>query len=408
MSYRIFVSHATADSRIANEVRMAINNAFEGNIELYLAMRELSGGDEWREEIKKNLKKCDAIICIITPESINKPWLFIEWSAFWLADKKFYPMVNEINFSDLIQPMQDRQITTITDETSVRVFFRALAADSSTETIPYKHVKFFVDSVRDAIALQKRESSERSFAKYRDGLKDLPKNDLDKRAIADFFYQNGEFDIFIKIINEIRDDSIKSTIATQLIDSGDIENALSIPPSITAAERLGMIAVSLIAQGYTDWRKLQTLIENISSKNQTEVRKIAIFLAKQGQEDTELFKRIVGIMTNMAELRKVATYLVENTRLDSGALDNLIGIIGEKNRAELRKVGVELIQNCLQHTNQFWSVINLLSNENQKEAIKLMLELIAHDKKLAANLLKKGIITNEEERIKFERIINAK
>ncbi|MHB0965484.1 MAG: toll/interleukin-1 receptor domain-containing protein [Bellilinea sp.] len=82
MPYRIFVSHTANDKLIAEEVTQIINNAFEGDIELYLAFQEIGGGDEWKKAIKDNLNKCDAIICLVTSEYVHKPWLFIEWSAF--------------------------------------------------------------------------------------------------------------------------------------------------------------------------------------------------------------------------------------------------------------------------------------------------------------------------------------
>ena len=87
MPYRIFVSHTANDKLIAEEITRIINNAFEGDIELYLAFQEIGGGDEWKKSIKDNLNKCDAIICLVTPEYAHKHWLFIEWSAFWIADK---------------------------------------------------------------------------------------------------------------------------------------------------------------------------------------------------------------------------------------------------------------------------------------------------------------------------------
>ena len=77
MSYRIFVSHTGNDKVIAEEVTRIINNAFEGDIEFYLASQEIGGGDEWKEAIKDNINKCDAIICLVTPEYVHKPWLFI-------------------------------------------------------------------------------------------------------------------------------------------------------------------------------------------------------------------------------------------------------------------------------------------------------------------------------------------
>jgi hypothetical protein len=123
MPYKIFVSHTANDRLIAEEATRVINNAFEGEIQLYLACHEIGGGDEWKKSIKDNLQQCDALLCLVTPEYAHKPWLFIEWSAFWLADKRFYILLtDDVKLSDLVHPMQDRQTTNILDEVSVRMF----------------------------------------------------------------------------------------------------------------------------------------------------------------------------------------------------------------------------------------------------------------------------------------------
>ncbi|HFD40523.1 MAG TPA: TIR domain-containing protein [Anaerolineae bacterium] len=125
MTYRIFVSHTKVDSEVAQAITNVLNNAFEGNVHLYLASREVIGGEEWKKELKKELKERDAIICVITPESVRSPWLFIEWSAFWIADKRFYLLISdEIRVSDLVQPMQDRQMTLMQQKISVINLFR--------------------------------------------------------------------------------------------------------------------------------------------------------------------------------------------------------------------------------------------------------------------------------------------
>ena len=82
MTYKIFLSHASADDLIAQEVSRVINNAFEGHIEIYLASREISGGEVWKQKIREELARCDAIMSIVTDDSIAQPWLYVEWSAF--------------------------------------------------------------------------------------------------------------------------------------------------------------------------------------------------------------------------------------------------------------------------------------------------------------------------------------
>lgn len=312
MSYRVFISHATEDKGIAEEIAMILNNAFEGSIEPYLAFREIGGGDEWKEEIKKNLQLSDAILCVVTPQSSNKPWLFIEWSAFWLAEKKYYVLLGgEVKVSDLIQPMQDRQATNMLDEASVRMFLRRLTSDSGHHAIPYTYVSQFVDSIRDAIQIQANERAEQSYARFRASLIGLPRDETQKREIADYFYQNQEFEVYHNIVREIRDDSIKADMAVQLVRTGDLENTFTLCQYISGADRLGFIAMEMIDWGYMDSIQFRGIADVISRRNQAELRKVAVHIAESGKEDTTVFRYVCDLITNMAELRKVVVFLID-------------------------------------------------------------------------------------------------
>ena len=279
MTYRIFVSHTKADSEVAQAITNVLNNAFEGNVHLYLASREVIGGEEWKKELKKELKERDAIICVITPESVRSPWLFIEWSAFWIADKRFYLLINdEIRVSDLVQPMQDRQMTLVQQKSSVINLFKALARDAGIERIPYEYVDEFVGKVNEAF---ERQVTQR-FEKYRHSSTALPPSDDEKRKIALHFYQREEYDVFLRVASEIRDDAIKSDIILSLIRHGDVERAVTIAHLVKAADRLGAIAIELINRGYEDWKELRALVEDIALKNQAELRKTLLSANRRG------------------------------------------------------------------------------------------------------------------------------
>jgi len=364
MSYRIFVSHTANDKLIAEEAIRVINNAFEGDIQFYLAFHEIGGGDEWKKSIKDNLQRCDALLCLVTPEYAYKPWLFIEWSAFWLADKKFYTLLtDDVKLSDLVHPMQDRQTTNILDEVSVRMFFRSLSTDSGHSAIPYSYVNMFVDAVRDAIFVRDKEKIEKSYGKYKDNLDKLPQDDLEKRPIAEYFYDRNDISTYEQIVAKIRDESIKTSMAISLIKQGDLARAVQMSEKILGADRLLDIVFNLIDLQHHDSRQVRELVDNISSKNQAELRKIAIYLLNRGEGDSELFNYVLDDLTNMAEVRKIASNLIA----DGQHKTDLFTFLFEKVRLS-----------------------------NQREAEKLMVELFGRDKDLFFEILNKNLITNTE------------
>lgn len=363
MTYRIFVSHTTSDKLIAEEITSVLNNAFEGDIEFYLACHEIGGGDEWKKAIRDNLYQSDAIICLITTQYVNKPWLYIEWSAFWIADKKFYILLtDDINSSDLIHPMTDRQITYLLDKASVRKFFRSLSTDSKHKEIPYDHVQFFIDAARDALIIQKRELEEKSYSKYKTNLDKLPADDMEKKSIAEHFYETGDREIFHQIVSKIRDDGIKSAMTGHLISQGDLVEVAQMVEKIISADKLVEIAIKLIDLGYHDSRQLKDLIDTIAHKNQAELRKIVIYLLDRGEGNTALFNSVILSITNMAEMRKILSHLISKGQ---------------------------------QRTAMFADLFDVLRLHNQRETEKIMVELVEYDKDLFSEILKKNIITNK-------------
>jgi len=364
MPYKIFVSHTHNDKLIVEEITSVINNAFEGDIEFYIASKEITTGMQWKNAIRENLKCCDALMCLVTPEYAQKPWLFIEWSAFWLADKTFYSLLTgDVKITDLVHPMQDHQVTYLLDEHSVRMFFRALAQDSKHASIPYKSVTPFIDAVRDSICLRDKEIAQKSFSRFKDNLDNLPSSDDEKKAVADYFYDQGDYQTYQQIAAKIRDDMVKYQMALDLVKSGDLNRIGQLTDRIVGADRLGEIALRLIDLLHHDSSLVRDIIDNIASKNQTELRKIAIHLLDRGESDTELFNFILDNTTNMTEIRKISCHLITNGKQDSPL---------------------------------FISLIKKATFFNQREAEKIMVELFHRDRQVFGEILESGIFTNHD------------
>ena len=395
MTYKIFVSHTGIDKNIANEVSRVVNNAFNGDIELFVAFQEIRGGDEWKEVIKTNLNDCNAILCIVTKEYAHKPWLFIEWSAFWLADKKYYILVTEdVSVDELVHPMQDRQVTHINDDSSVRMFFRALASDSRHSTVPYKYVGEFINATKDAITLRDKEKVEKSFSKYKNNLDDLPNNDAQKAEVANYLYQSKNFASYQEVVGRIRGDSVKLQLGLQLIESGDFANLSELVEKIVNADNLTAISLALIDLNYHDEKVLGQIVENIAAKNQAEIRKISIYLANRNEDNSNLFAFTVGHIENMAELRKVISYFLENGKNESPSVAQLIKDMSMRNLAEIRKIAMVMIENGLQNTGLFQSTFEMLCG-NQREAEKFLVELNSINRELFQKLLNSNLIVNQ-------------
>jgi hypothetical protein len=117
LQYDFFISHSGEDKHIAEELVRCIN---EKGKTCYMAALELKPGDKWADEIRDAIERSRGLLLLITPRSINKPWILIETGSAWLLRKKIVPVLNlvspsEIEKIDILRNYQAHVIDTINE-----------------------------------------------------------------------------------------------------------------------------------------------------------------------------------------------------------------------------------------------------------------------------------------------------
>ena len=78
--YQVFVSHATADKWIATtfceKIEATGASTFRDN-------RDINGGDDIPEEIRTQIKQSRELVVLLTPKSVDRPWVLLEVGAAW-------------------------------------------------------------------------------------------------------------------------------------------------------------------------------------------------------------------------------------------------------------------------------------------------------------------------------------
>jgi hypothetical protein len=374
-SYSIFVSHTSSDKNLAQAVTRVIEEAFGGRIELYLAVEDIVGGARWKEDLKKNIKKCDAVISIMTRESINKPWLYIEWAPFWLAEKKFYVLVSDqADTAALVDPMSDTQAVHIQDESSVEKFFRALREDAklpAAHPVPSDRVPVFLEAVSAAMRADLAASTDR----HADASVELPDSDQEKRKILEYFYEKGDPETFTAIFRRVHDNALKADVALWVSKKGDVELTARLCEDIQAADHLCRVASGLIRAGHADSPGLRHVLDMIQGRNNAELRKLAVELLDRGEDDTDVFRYMIRIMSNMAELRKVGMRLVEKGEHRKPIFNEIVDKISQANRTPLRDVGLEFLRHGVQRSPEFERILDILVTEKPSLAVPILEEL---------------------------------
>lgn len=79
--YQVFVSHATADKWIATVLCEKMESV--GAI-TFRDDRDIDGGDDIPESIRMQIKRSKEYVVLLTPQSVNRPWVLLEVGAAWL------------------------------------------------------------------------------------------------------------------------------------------------------------------------------------------------------------------------------------------------------------------------------------------------------------------------------------
>jgi hypothetical protein len=88
--YQVFVSHATSDKWIAKSMCEKIENT---GAKTFRDDRDICGGDDIPEEIRRQIKQSKEIVVLLTPESVDRRWVMLEVGAAWGWSKRMRIMI---------------------------------------------------------------------------------------------------------------------------------------------------------------------------------------------------------------------------------------------------------------------------------------------------------------------------
>ena len=157
----LFVSHASSDAEFANAVKQEIEKVFANGVSVFSTSSPgtIPVGSDWLSDIENKLAVAQAVIAIVTPVSIERPWLWFEVGATWAKGRtgatKIYPLcAPEIDLSNLPSPLDRLQALSMGKAADLKLLFDALItqfgfgkissfrATNITSRIPkYKDVK---------------------------------------------------------------------------------------------------------------------------------------------------------------------------------------------------------------------------------------------------------------------------
>jgi len=130
---RLFISHATSDGEFADAVKSEIEKVFANGVDVFCTSSPgaIAPGADWLSEIESRLKDAQAVIAIVTPVSIERPWLWFEVGASWGRGRdgevSIYPLcAPEVDLSSLPAPLDRLQALSMGRAQDLKMLFQAL------------------------------------------------------------------------------------------------------------------------------------------------------------------------------------------------------------------------------------------------------------------------------------------
>lgn len=78
--YQIFLSHASTDKWIATTLCEKIEGV---GATTFRDDRDIRSGDDIPESIRNELLRSEELVVLLTPDSVDRPWVLLEAGAFW-------------------------------------------------------------------------------------------------------------------------------------------------------------------------------------------------------------------------------------------------------------------------------------------------------------------------------------
>jgi len=112
--YQVFVSHATADKWLAKTICEKIEGT---GAKSFRDDRDIRGGDNIPDEIRRQIRQSKEIVVILTPESVNRPWVLLEIGAAWATRLKMrmIAVIYHIEFDTIPDILRNKKAISLND-----------------------------------------------------------------------------------------------------------------------------------------------------------------------------------------------------------------------------------------------------------------------------------------------------
>lgn len=112
----LFLSYATDDQEFAKELHVELQR---NGLRCFMAEKDVRPSDQWEVAIRDALLASKRVLLLLTPRSLNRPWVLLETGAAWALKKDLIPALVHVSPTDLVDPIRRYQARVIETPTQI-------------------------------------------------------------------------------------------------------------------------------------------------------------------------------------------------------------------------------------------------------------------------------------------------
>ena len=236
----IFVSHAATDQPIAQVVHDEIKRIFANGVTVYTSSVPgvVKPGRKWLEDINVHLTTAAAVIVVVTPVSINRPWIWFEVGASWSRMEEgtglIIPLCYGVDKGALPEPLGRLQAMSLANATETKEVFRLLIEKFGFGSLSGFRYRAIMSKLPQYEDLRVDDLDLRSGTIYTGPYEGYTDTELSE--VLDDTFVRGEYTLYTDVMSRLAGTTPYTLFSGKLIHFRECDESLRLPPG--TAKRL--------------------------------------------------------------------------------------------------------------------------------------------------------------------------
>jgi nucleoside 2-deoxyribosyltransferase len=99
VGYRIFISHGWADRWVALQIERHVREIC--GCDTFIDVYDVKKGDDIESRIFDELPRCDELVVLLTPWSVDRNWVWVEMGAARALGKRVIAVLYQVRLEDI-------------------------------------------------------------------------------------------------------------------------------------------------------------------------------------------------------------------------------------------------------------------------------------------------------------------